>query len=375
MRRWLAGLGVALLLAGPAGAQEMLPGLLQEPLAVAVVLADGRRVVLEGMVTRPDRAGRFPLAVLVHGTPRPGNEPAEAMRARMRPSLMSGPAIAFAQRGYAAVTVLRRGFGRSGGSYAEQTAGSCDNADPLPSSQASGQDVAAAVASLRGQSWVDPSRVLLVGISTGGVAVTAAAAGTPAGVVGVLDFAGGRGSAAPDRVCSPGRLVAALGRLGQTARVPALWVYAENDHFFGPELARRMFEAYVAGGAPARLQMMPPYGSDGPVLLTKAPEEVWWPAVAGFLEGLGLPTRVAIVLPPLPELPPSRFMSASCRAGLAAYSARRSVTKVFADSASGHCGWQTGSDTVEESQERALVNCSRYGGGCRIYAIGQSLVR
>ena len=63
------------------------------------------------------------------------------------------------------------------------------------------EDVTGAVATLRGEPWVDPDRVLLLGHSTGGFAVTAAAANNPPGVVGILDFAGGHGSAGPDRVC------------------------------------------------------------------------------------------------------------------------------------------------------------------------------
>jgi pimeloyl-ACP methyl ester carboxylesterase len=87
---------------------------------------------------------------------------------------------------------------------------------------------------------------LLLGHSTGGFAVTAAAANNPPGVVGILDFAGGHGSAGPDRVCSPDRLVEDAGIFGRTARVPALWVYSENDHYIPAALGRRMFEAYVS---------------------------------------------------------------------------------------------------------------------------------
>jgi pimeloyl-ACP methyl ester carboxylesterase len=87
---------------------------------------------------------------------------------------------------------------------------------------------------------------LLLGHSTGGFAVTAAAANNPPGVVGILDFAGGHGSAGPDRVCSPDRLVEDADMLGRTARVPALWIYSENDHYIPAALGRRMFEAYVS---------------------------------------------------------------------------------------------------------------------------------
>jgi dienelactone hydrolase len=75
---------------------------------------------------------------------------------------------------------------------------------------------------LRRQTWVDPGRVVLVGQSTGGFAVTAASARNPPGVLAVIDFAGGRGSYAPDQVCSPDWLVRAMHVWGRTARIPAL---------------------------------------------------------------------------------------------------------------------------------------------------------
>ncbi len=374
----MRALVVLLLLAGfvPAEAAQMslTPGLVHASLPVPVVLPDGRRVVLDGMVLRPDRPGRFPLVLMVHGTPRSDGRDAAALRAKLSPESFLAPAVVFAQRGYAVVSVLRRGFGRSGGEYAEQTVGRCGNVDPLPPARASGEDVAAAVASLRAMSWVDPGRVLLLGVSTGGMAVTAAAAVNPPGVVGVIDFAGGRGSPAPDQVCSPGRLADAFGAFGRTARVPAIWIYAENDHFFGPDLARRMFEAYAAGGAPARLLMLPPFGADGHRLLMAGPEGSWWPDVAGFLASLHLPTGIVIDLPPLPPLRQPPFLNGLCKSGWVNFALRRSATKAFASGPSGNCGWVLGAETEEEAEDQAMANCSLHGTGCRLDAVGHAMV-
>jgi dienelactone hydrolase len=96
---------------------------------------------------------------------------------------------------------------------------------------------------------------------------TAAAATNPSGVVGILDFAGGHGAASPDRVCSPDQLVDDAGILGRTARIPALWIYSENDHYIPAALGRRVFEAYVASGAPAQLEVLPPFGVEGHAML------------------------------------------------------------------------------------------------------------
>ena len=69
----------------------------------------------------------------------------------------------------------------------------------------------------------------------------------------MIDFAGGRGghqkmSDGSLGNCTPDALVKAAGRYGSTARVPTLWIYAANDSFFSPALARRMFDAYNAAG-------------------------------------------------------------------------------------------------------------------------------
>lgn len=50
---------------------------------------------------------------------------------------------------------------------------------------------------------------------------------------------GGRGSRDDHEVCNEDGLVQAFASFGKTSRVPMLWVYATNDSYFGPDLARR----------------------------------------------------------------------------------------------------------------------------------------
>jgi dienelactone hydrolase len=202
------------------------------------------------------------LVILVHGTPDFSNG-GDLLRKikEMSPVDFNNVAVAFAQRGYAAVAIMRRGFGRSGGTYSERLQQACDY---LPSVRSSGEDVVAAITALREEPWVDANRVVLLGLSTGGLAVTAAVATNPPGVVAVLNFDGGRqAQLVSEQDCGAEHLLDTVGKLGRTARIPALWLYAENDQFFGPGLARRMFEAYTANGAPAQLHMLPPFGANG----------------------------------------------------------------------------------------------------------------
>jgi dipeptidyl aminopeptidase/acylaminoacyl peptidase len=150
---------------------------------------DGSTAQLEALITRPDRPGQFPLVLMNHGTPRDATE-----RAKMSPTSTSGHALVFARRGYAVVQVMRRAYGKSSNDYAEDS-GPCDHKEYGPGVRASADDVLAALRALQREPWVDPARVLLLGVSAGGLAAVAAAATNPRGVIGVISFAGGRGSA------------------------------------------------------------------------------------------------------------------------------------------------------------------------------------
>ena len=367
---------VLLAVVHPAVAENLFPGLLRAALPVVVALPSGASVRLEGLVIRPDRPGRFPLVVMIHGTPRATPGQAGSPLARVSPASFNTAAIAFAERGYAAVAVLRRGYGGSEGPFAEIFArgSTCDTRDYLPVARVSAEDVIGAVAALRREAWVDPDRVLLLGVSTGGVAVTAAAALTPPGVVGVVSFAGGRGSTAADTVCNPDGLVRMFGALGGQVRIPAQWIYAENDHFFAPDLARRMHAAYTAGGAPARFAMLPPFGADGHTLLSSGPVDVWWPAMEGFLAASGLPTRILVALPPLTPLAAPARLSEACRAGFAAFNGARIETKAFAVTPTGGCGWVLRAATQADAGADALTACMARGAVCRLHAVGHRLV-
>jgi dienelactone hydrolase len=357
----------------PASADIALPGLVRETLVLPIAYPDGRRVNLEAMVIRPDRPERFPLVVLVHGTPVATGDNLRTAMAQQSPADLLNPALAFAQRGYATVSIMRRGFGRSEGQFAESLSGTCNDRDYLAVGRVAAEDVTGALATLRRELWVDPDRVLLLGHSTGGFAVTAAAADNPAGVVGILDFAGGHGSAGPDRVCSPDRLVADAGIFGRTARVPALWIYSENDRYIPAALGRRMFAAYVASGAPGQLQVLPPFGVEGHAMLSMGPVELWWPAVEDFLNGLHLPTSVMVELPAMAAIPAPSPLNAACTNYFDYYVKAHTDTKAFAWNRDGHCSSVTTMRTVDEAREEAMRRCTEAWKECSLYAVGQSV--
>jgi len=102
-------------------------------------------------------------------------------------------------------------------------------------------------------------------------------------VVAVVSFAGGRGQVGPGDVCSPDKLVAAMGAFGTTTRVPTLWIYSENDQYFSPAFARQMFAAFAAGSPQAEFYGAPPYDSSGHTLVNHAGTG-WESVVDAFLK-------------------------------------------------------------------------------------------
>ena len=269
------GLG-GLLLALALPAQAALP----EAVIRAPVVAGVEQAYIDVTVYRPAGAGPFPIVVLSHGSPRDAGE--RRAEGRQRLAAQSEP---FVQMGFAVLVPTRRGYGASGGEWAEGY-GSCGDPDYYRAGLETARDVRAAVDAVRRESWADASRVVLAGQSAGGFGSVAASATRFEGLIGVINFAGGRGSRGPDDVCGEAKLVEAMGRYGGAARVPELWIYSANDRYFGPSLARRMHRAFVQSGGAAELVEAPPVGLDGHGYFTRSMDD-WRPRVERFLERIG----------------------------------------------------------------------------------------
>ena len=236
---------------------------------------------LEATVYRPPGSGPFPLAILNHGSPRdPAKRRASgAVKWRKQSSW-------FIARGYAVVVPMRRGYAASDGNYVEGY-GLCNSPDFFHAGMNTAADILAVMAYMGRQSFVDPEHVLLVGQSAGGWGVLAASSLNPRGVIGIVNFAGGRGSLRAGEDCMPEQLVKTARRWGKEAHLPSLWVYSENDGYFGPSLSRRIAEAYAAGGAPVRYVLFPPFGKDGHEMFHSARAiPIWAPMLEGFLQTL-----------------------------------------------------------------------------------------
>ena len=249
-----------------------------------VILAPGG-YTLSMAILRPHGSGPFGAVILNHGA-----SPTASARQQESPALLMHTATAFAQRGYAVFMPLRRGFGASGGQWAEDP-GSCANPDFRRGERAAAADVLAAYEYARKRPYVDRERMILAGQSAGGVASIYAAAQAPHGLVAVLAFAAGRGGvpSSPGVPCAASRLAEVFAELGRTVRAPVLLYYAENDLYFGPETTRQWYSQFQAGGATAEYVLQPPFGTNGHFVFTdKAGVNLWLPVVDQFLQRHGI---------------------------------------------------------------------------------------
>jgi dienelactone hydrolase len=237
-------------------------------------------------VMRPPGEAKAPLVVINHGSPADSSA-----RPRMSRQRYSGLSSWFVSRGYVVALPLRRGYGETGGAWAEDY-GRCNNPDYAGAGLQTAADIKAAIDFMRTQPFVALDHTIVVGHSAGGWGTIALSSLNPPGVSGMIDFAGGRGGhqnmpSGGLGNCTPSALVQAAAKYGSTARVPMLWIYAANDSFFEPSLARRMVDAYNGAGGRATLQAVGPNGQDGHNLATSADGPVvWGPLVENFLRPL-----------------------------------------------------------------------------------------
>lgn len=242
-------------------------------------------------LVRPVGDGPFPLVIMNHGVS------LKAIDRSFFPLVEFRDAAKwFARRGYLVVAPVGTGYGASAIDIPEHglygpffsKVGKCSN----PNFRAPGLAVAQVdlwiIDYLAAEKRIVPKDVIVVGQSAGGWASIALSSLTPPSVKAIITFAAGRGGRVdgkPNNNCAPDKLVETAGEFGRTARIPMLWIYIENDTFFGPDLSKRMHAAYTAAGGKAEYHLMPPFGSDGHFFIG-SPDSIpiWAPVVTKFLD-------------------------------------------------------------------------------------------
>jgi dienelactone hydrolase len=320
--------------------------------ALRIPMPEAGRSGLEAVMVRPRDSSSHPLALLSHGSPRDVDQ-----RPEMSAWAFIPQAREFARRGWTTVVVMRRGYGSSGGSFSEDAQGCSAHPNYTGSGKESAKDLRAAIAYLSSLPEVDASRIISVGVSAGGFATAALTASPPPGLVAAISFAGGRGSKKPDEVCNPAELIGAFAEFGKTSRIPMLWVYADNDHFFGPHIAAQFYEAFVKSGGTVSFVRAAAFRADGHGLFSLAGIPRWTPMVDEFLAGQNLKLRDALLsLPAAPDVSPPDQLSAAARNEFSSFLTLPPY-KAFAVSSSGHYGYAFARRTEKDARKNAEEHC------------------
>jgi dienelactone hydrolase len=335
---------------------------------------DKGRFRLEALVVKPAKAdGRLPIALITHGK----NAKAEENQA-LRADMMLPQARDFAARGWLAVVVLRRGYGQSDGLPGVSRGAAymaCENADLARGFEVEADDLDGALKVVAARPDADGSRAIAIGQSLGGGVVLAFAARRPAGLLGVVNVSGGAWRTNGEgNVCQHADLVAAMATLGARTRIPTLWLYAENDSLFPPELVTRMRDAYAASGGRAELRMFPPVVHDGHRLFADFGGRVkWLRAVDGFLQTHGMPNanlaRAEMVMS-------TTKLAARARPVVEEYLSTPAPKLLIATPSGAGAYWVANPNDIEGARKRLLTNCrEKSGAECTVVMENNELVR
>ena len=267
----------------------------------------GQTVRLAVRVFRPEGSGPFPTLIFHHGSTGSGNQPL-LFTLPWQPDIIIQY---FVGRGWNVVLPSRRGRGGSEGGYDEgfgpdRSQGyTSDPAYSLPGADRALADIDAITEVIRAWPFVDADRMLIGGVSRGGILSIAHSGRRPTWYRGVLNFVGGwlggRGSnqtTVNENIFNRG---VPFGR-------DTLWLYASDDRFYSLDITRSYFDAFVAaGGKGVFRDEFPDEIGHG---LHRAAEH-WGPIVDAYLGRLGLPRERAsssIRFTPDRSLPPAAFL-------------------------------------------------------------------
>jgi dienelactone hydrolase len=267
---------------GPVGSPE---GTWQSQIHwIPMIDAAGNHHLLQARICRPPSDMPARVVIVAHGTfPNnkevvPGHCEAEAIRW-------------FLDRGFIVVSALRRGYGATGGDWAEGIAHKAGD-DYFRPGLETARDIAATVDYATALSFAQPRAAVVIGHSGGGWGTIAYDSIPHPRVTALISMAGGRGMTITADgvrrtelgVWRPDLLIDAAGRFGQTATTPMLWVYSENDSFLAPALAVSLYNAFTGTGGKADLVQVVPYGSDGHrFFFGQGGSQIWGPPVANYL--------------------------------------------------------------------------------------------
>jgi dienelactone hydrolase len=246
--------------------------------------ADGGQHLLQARICRPTGDTPARVVVIAHDT-FPNNHNAKVGRCEAEAMRW------FLDRGFIVVMALRRGYGSTGGDWAEGIYHRPGDDYVRPGLETA-RDIAATVDYAIALPFARPQAAVVIGHSGGGWGTVAYNSIPHPGATALISMAGGRGLTMTEGglrldlgIWRPDLLIDAAGRFGQSATTPMLWIYSENDKWIGPAIATSLYEAFTRNGGKADFEQVGPYCDDGHRLFFgQGGSQIWGPLVAGYLD-------------------------------------------------------------------------------------------
>jgi dienelactone hydrolase len=323
-------------------------------------------------VFKPAGDGPFPLVIISHGR---ATSDRRAQQGRQRFEPLSRYLVS---KGFVVLVPTRVGYGDTFGDFDPEDTGGCSVMRVEPVSIAASDQVLAALQFARSLPYVDASRWVAIGQSVGGLTTVAVAWRNPPGLVGAINFAGGAGGDPqnrPGQPCMPGHIERLWHDKAASAQLPMLWLYWDNDKYWGPDTPKRWHQAFIDGGGKAELHTLPAAGNDGHGGVN-IDMNAWVPLVEAYL------ARIGFTKPGLVSRPAATDFARIDDAGKVPTSQnnRDGAYKRFLDAKPPRAlalgpknaiGWASG----DWALGRALGNCQRRNGEpCKLYAVDDDVV-
>jgi dienelactone hydrolase len=243
-------------------------------------LSSSREINLEATLYRPQGNGPFPVVIFNHGSTGPGMIPLDLTENPW------GFGAYLLKKDIALLIPMRRGRGKSEGAYREPYQCSLDQS--RLGIRYAMESLDAVYNFLRKQPWTDLNKIVLSGVSRGGILSTIYAAERPGSAIGVLNFSGGWMSERCNFFAGMDINTELFKEAGSKSKVPNLFLYAANDSFYSVPVIKRYPDTVRAGGGEVEFKL---YnlgdGVDGHRLFSMHGTE-WIPEVDTFLTKLGV---------------------------------------------------------------------------------------
>jgi dienelactone hydrolase len=258
----------------------------REKIAYNQIESSSGDIKLESSLLLPNEEefgkGPYPVLVFSHGDVSQTTKWVQ-YKVRIRDMVV---AREFLKLGMAVVFPARRGVGLSDGKYPRGYR--LADGDPTFKARLMAQDVWPVLRWLKDQAELDASKIIVAGQSAGGYLSMYIASENPVGVVGAIDFSGGRTDIQSGKTASYHNeiMINGFADFGKTARIPTLWIFAENDSRYTASTIKQSYQAFVKEGGKAELFLNPPIDIDGHFIYHRP--NLWREKAREFLTKLGM---------------------------------------------------------------------------------------